>query len=964
MAKRYISILIVLLFSITTISFAQEAELKNKLKRFIANYKAKEQIIAPKPRLLSCDIDNKEKSIEITFSDQFSSLHFTPEVTDDIYNRIKNLLPKNYRRYSLTIKTKGVDIKLLIPNRLTNNADELRTWKGTEYKGNPWVSNSSLPYQITEGLHNRHLSLWASHGRVYDWNKGQWKWQRPKLFGTTEDLFTPTIVIPYLIPMLENAGAVVFTPRERDMQRNEIIVDNNDKPQGVRYLEVDVKNQWQTTPYNGFAHHGGTYYDGENPFQAGTARMTKTTGKKGQYSMISYQPTFKESGRYAVYVSYQTLENSIDDAQYIVWHKGIATEFKVNQRMGGGTWVYLGTFDFGQGSSEANRVVLTNLSDSRGVVTADAVRFGGGMGNIERDGTTSGLPRALEAARYYAQWAGMPYHVYSSRNGTDDYSDDINTRSFMTNYIGGGSCYMPDTTGCMVPIELSLGIHSDAGYAKDFKGLIGSLSICTTEHKEGKLQSGISRLASRDFADALLADACSDITKVYGSWNKRQIYDRNYSETRVPEIPSAILETMSHQNFPDMRYGQDPNFKFTLARSIYKTILKHISLQHNKDYTVSPLTPINFRVDISDKGKATLQWDGINDPLESTAEPTGYVVYQSVDNGGFDNGTYIKGDNRYQIVLEPYRMYSFKLVATNKGGRSFPTEVLCALYNPEATKSIIIINGFHRLASPAIRDNETEQGFDHDKDPGLTLGPTAGWVGRQVNFSKEVPGREDESGLGWSNDDFTGIYIAGNTQDYVTTHAKAISTASKYSIASCSSKAVEKGLVNLSAYHAADLILGAEQDDGYSLFKYKTFTPMMQEMLRIYTSQGGCLLVSGSHVTSDMREPAEAAFTESILKCTFNGNNNAASATIEGMGTKLQFHRTINEAHYAAFSPDNLKATPQSFPALRYSDGYDAAIAYKGSDYRAFTIGFPFECITDTAKQQSIMRGILNFLLE
>ena len=62
--------------------------------------------------------------------------------------------------------------------------------------------------------------------------------------------------------------------------------------------------------------------------------------------------------------------------------------------MGGGTWVYLGTFDFDRGSNAYNRVVLSNYSRSKGVVTTDAVRFGGGMGNITRGGTTSGLPRS------------------------------------------------------------------------------------------------------------------------------------------------------------------------------------------------------------------------------------------------------------------------------------------------------------------------------------------------------------------------------------------------------------------------------------------------------------------------------------------------------------------------------------------------------------------------------------------
>ena len=66
---------------------------------------------------------------------------------------------------------------------------------------------------------------------------------RPNLFGTTEDLFTQTIVVPYLIPMLQNAGAIVFTPRERDWQKKEIIVDNDDPIKANYYKEtVNGKN--------------------------------------------------------------------------------------------------------------------------------------------------------------------------------------------------------------------------------------------------------------------------------------------------------------------------------------------------------------------------------------------------------------------------------------------------------------------------------------------------------------------------------------------------------------------------------------------------------------------------------------------------------------------------------------------------------------------------------------------------
>ena len=268
--------------------------------------------------------------------------------------------------------------------------------------------------------------------------------------------------------------------------------------------------------------------------------------------------------------------------------------------MGGSTWVYLGTFDFDAGCNEWNCVTLTNQSHKRGaIVTADAVRFGGGMGNIERGGSVSGLPRCLEGARYYCQWAGMPYNIYSTRNGQNDYADDINARSLTENYLAGGSCYVPGSQGCGVPIELSLAIHSDAGYHNDGTSVYGALAIHTTD-KEGKsvFNNGLPRSMSRQLAATLLRNANDDISARFGiSWPEREVRDRNYSETRLPEVPSAIFETMSHQSFPDMKYGQDPEFKFTLARSIYKTVLRYISEAHNADCTVAPLAPVQLKVE-------------------------------------------------------------------------------------------------------------------------------------------------------------------------------------------------------------------------------------------------------------------------------------------------------------------------------------------------------------------------------
>lgn len=938
-----------------------EARLSERLQEYFRKYKPKGTQLTQAPRMLEYRLDNAAHTLTITVDEFFAAQEFTPEITAHIYKKVQGELPKAYRDYQVTIVTNGMAIDELIPNRLSMNADRSRLWGDIDYDGEPWVKNISHPVKFTHGLQGRHLALWASHGHYYDQKKGYWRWQRPKLFGTTEDLFTQTIVVPYLIPMLEQSGAVVFTPRERDWQKEEIIVDNDGSKRN--YIEVTSHSKWMQTNQPGFAWHAGVYHDNENPFEAGTARMVKATSSKSRYSLATYQPDFRKAGRYAVYVSYQTLPNSINDALYTVWHRGERTQFHVNQQMGGGTWVYLGTFDFDAGYSEFNRVTVSNQSEHNGVVTTDAVRFGGGMGNIERFGEVSGLPRALEGARYSAQWAGMPYSVYSSKNGQDDYADDINARSYTVNLLGGGSCYMPTIEGRKVPIELSLAIHSDAGYARDGQGLIGSLSICTTNFNDGKLNAGISRMASRDLADALLSNELLDIKYKYGQWSRRELFDRNYSETRLPEVPSAILETMSHQSFPDMRYGQDPNFRFTLARSIYKTILRYVNDLHEQPFIVTPLAPDHFRIEFKDDDEIRLSWDAVNDPQEPTAKPTGYILYTAIGEADFDNGTYIRSKNSYDMKLAPGLLYHFKVVAVNRGGQSFPTEVLSAYHHPHAAKTIMVVNGFHRLSSPAIRNTPEEQGFDLDEDPGITYGPTYGWSGRQTNFDRTQMGIES-GGLGYSGEELTGMLLAGNDFNYVKTHAEAIAATRQYNIVSCSSEALESGQMSLHNIAAIDMVLGLERNDGHSLQLYKTFTPMMQHTLQRFTARGGALLISGAYIGRDNMTGGDQQFLAKTLKCQYAGRNMMQTDYLNGLGTTIQYWAKLNEEHYAATSTDILQPVKPAYTAMQYADGYSAAVAYKGTDYRSFVMSVPFECIQSEKKRSSIMQGILNFLLK
>lgn len=77
----------------------------------------------------------------------------------------------------------------------------------------PLVCNLSRPYQVAQGLEGEHIALWGSHGRYYNADQDRWIWQRARVWTTVEDLFTSSFTAPYLVPMLEQAGAYVLQPR-------------------------------------------------------------------------------------------------------------------------------------------------------------------------------------------------------------------------------------------------------------------------------------------------------------------------------------------------------------------------------------------------------------------------------------------------------------------------------------------------------------------------------------------------------------------------------------------------------------------------------------------------------------------------------------------------------------------------------------------------------------------------------
>jgi hypothetical protein len=100
--------------------------------------------------------------------------------------------------------------------------------------------------------------------------------------------------------------------------------------------------------------------------------------------------------------------------------------------------------------------------------------------------------------------------------------------------------------------------------------------------------------------------------KYDSTWTRRQLMNAMYSEAARPNFPSILLELLSHQNYYEMKFALDPLFRFDVSRSIYKGMLKYLSVQNGFDYVVQPLPPNNFSAELNTNGEVDFKLETAN----------------------------------------------------------------------------------------------------------------------------------------------------------------------------------------------------------------------------------------------------------------------------------------------------------------------------------------------------------------
>lgn len=947
--------------------------------------------------------------LDIYFTESLGDYPWREGEPEWFRKELKSRFPEKYRNYKLG----RIYSNRILLDRLTtpelgydgNPSESKNLTKNPSYSY-PFVTAVDTP-DYSKGLSGRNIAVWQSHGRYFDQGAGKWIWQRPPLFQTVEDMFTQGFVLPYLVPMLENAGAYVMLPRERDTQTHEVISDYDVIDEAFGTAEYTETGKWKDAG-SGFAILRPTLKEAENPFTMGSARKVESVmdGNRN-VSTAEWRPEIPERGEYAVYISYKTLPESSRAVEYTVKHMGGESRFIINQKMGGGTWVYLGTFEFEKGKE--GYVSLSNVTpdgykhEKGSIVTADAVRFGGGMGNIKRgrrgaeyEPEVSGMPRFAEGARYWLQWAGVDQAIFSPNELKDDYKDDYMSRGDWVEWISRGSAMNPSKKpGLGIPVDLALGFHSDAGITPN-DSIVGTLAIYTLR-SEGieKYPGGENRMTSREYADLVQSQIVNDIQAEFDpEWSRRCIWDRSYRESRTPSCPSMLLELLSHQNFADMKYGLDPSFRFTVSRAVYKGMLKYLSNRYGVPYAVQPLPVSHMGASFGKEGKAVITWRETEDKTEPTAKASGFILYTRIDDGGFDTGRTVKaergpsGKYHTEVSIKPGHIYSFRICAFNDGGKSFDSETVC-IGIPESglSEKVLIVNNFDRTSGPAFIDTPVYAGFDGRTDSGVPYIKDITYIGEMYELRRD---REfvtnDNPGFGASYDDYAGRIVAGNTFDFAIIHGKAVMKAG-HPFYSCSNEAFYSDTTFAVQAWAADLICGKQvttvtgsSDEG----RFEVFPREMQDALRRFTSSGGNVLISGAHIATDVWDqiyPAKTdaefransqKFVREVLGYKWVRNHAGRKGTamiVEStrMGTDngetFYFHNEINEECYCVETPDGISPassrTGSTF--MKYGDtDISAGVCYEGNGYRTVSLGFPIE----TMKNEKDIDRIISLTLE
>ncbi len=785
--------------------------------------------------------------------------------------------------------------------------------------------------QPAGALSGRIIFTSAGHGWV--WMGSGWGLGRPVLNSMNEDygnLDQMTMFVFYCF----NAGATVVPMRPVGYQTNEVVLDN-----------TSPAVTWNGT----WADSSSTVYygaPGAVPYRFATLDTNET-------ATATYTPTIPTAGFYPVYTWVLSGANR-GNQLYRINHTGGQSLVRVPHDMVGNGWVYLGTYYFNAGSNSlTGAVIVSNAAEGSPdgkVAIADAIRFGNGMGDVDRGGGVSGYPREDECSRYWVQRSlgqGQSSTIYDNPTLSDD-NDNVGAPIRM-------AVEMNREAVANMYHRLYVGFHSNAGGSRGVLGLYNNPALSTNVAPNSNTpnQYRLAQLLGTEVNNDLVGIGVPPLEVAWLNRGANITYARSdyafgeiNNNTIQNEFDAGMVEVAFHDDPMDARLMRDPKARNWVARASYQAVVRYMNQFDGVPLNFLPEPPLNVRASAANSA-VTLSWAA---PVAQggSGAPTGYVVYSSRDGYGFGSPVSATDGTTTSLLLTNLTTgtdYYFRVAAVNAGGESFPSETVgCRIPSNPLSSRILFVNGFTRFDRTLnLRQTPTPQQY---RPPGHD--------GNSGTIERVLPRRD-------------------NAFDYVVPHGKAITATSLMGFDSCQLQAVTNGTVNLSDYQIVVWASGNQSAADH------TFNAAAQAKMTAFLAGAGNLFVSGAEIAWDLDRasgpsPADRAFLHTQLHAALNGDTNddsgvytfspAAGSIFAGNPSGL-FDDGSRGIYWVGY-PDALTpagtgaAVAVSYPGF---SGGAAASRYDGSagNGKVIYFGFPFETITVGSIQNAYMVQVLKY---
>jgi hypothetical protein len=756
------------------------------------------------------------------------------------------------------------------------------------------------------------VTVFCSAGHGWTAGSSSWFLQRPLLLDMNED-YGNLEQLNYFVKYAYQAGATIVPFRPVGYQNSEVVLDNDDP--GVTYT-----GSWTDSTATVEFFENGVTLSGI-PYRFASAAVSETATAR-------YTPNLPGDGFYPVYAWALDSTNRVRQT-YRVGHSGGTTDVVVDHRLVGKGWVWLGNYYFLAGTS--GYVEISNASPDSGVVIADAIRFGNGIGDVVRPGpgTVSGFPREEECSRYWAE-SELSHTTDSSGQipnsiwdlaGSDDQSDNVGTAARWSAYMNNQS--FNNSRWRRVYLEF----HSNAaGCGSQICSAQGTIALVNNSNATTNQTAYATVLGDEVEADMIALNSLLETPWVprpnpfFGSFGAISTLNNGN------EFDATILEVAFHDNPDDANHLKNMFVRQALARASLQGVIKFLN------QLAGSTVPLAFLPDPPQKLRAVTSGDNV--VLSWAAGPvggaygdaaTGYRMYRSLNGYGFDGGTAVGNVLTSTLTDVPAGQITyFRLAALNAGGESLPSEVLAVRGAIANEQKVLIVSGFDRV--------------DRGLSPTYTIpdGPM-----------------------------FRPIERRCNSFDYIVQHAEAMRDL-PVAFDSVANEAVIENTVTLANYPTLVWVLGEESETT------KTFTGAEQFAVFTYLQNSqGRIFTSGSEIGRDLVQfNGGVPFFTNVLRATYLGDSAGTSNAVGVVGALLAglgpfSFAESSGAPYSADAPDRIGPGSNATSLLTYVGGTadSAGMRYDSGTYRTIVLGVPFETITPGATRDMVMARVLDDLL-